>query len=124
VAVLNRSASPVTVTAVTLTLAARNGSPGAELRYDKLTVGVPAIRRPAPVLRQVRWTDEDEPGARRVAFAGPELPIADRYDLTLDVVAGAPGLWEYTVEATVRDVAGRSTVLSCETRLAVLLRGV
>lgn len=82
VTVRNRSADPVQLTEVALVLVGREAAPGPELRYDKLVVGVPATRRPARVLdHHVRWTDEDQPGARRVAFGGPALPLVDRCEI-------------------------------------------
>jgi CHAT domain-containing protein/tetratricopeptide (TPR) repeat protein len=124
VTVHNRSPDPAHLVEVALILVSRDAAPGAGLRYDKLAVGVPAIRSPAPVVdRHVRWTDEDQPGTRKVVFDGPPLPVADRCDIVVDVEAAAPGLWEYVVEATIRPPDGDAVAASSVSRLAILLRG-
>jgi hypothetical protein len=124
VTLLNRSADPVQLTEVALILVNRRARPAPELRYDKVTLGIPATRGPAPVAeRTVRWTDDDQAGARKIVFDGPAPQVVGRWRTTLDVEAAAPGLWEYTVEVAVRDLNGNVVVVPCATHLAVLLRG-
>lgn len=124
VAVHDRSMAPVVLSEVALVLISRDVAPGPRLRYDRLVVGVPATRPPAPVFnRHVRWTAEDRPGARKVVFSEPGRAFVDRCEILVEVEAAASGLWEYVVQATIRDSSGENVTMSCATRLAVLLRG-